>query len=70
MERLLRRRALGRKRRRGRVLHRFNPWEKWEEALLGTAPDCLPAPKLGRTRDAVGDKRRKLGTAYKWPRGR
>jgi hypothetical protein len=39
-----------------------------EEALLGTIPDYVLARKLDDTPDAVGDKRRKLGSAYKWVR--
>src|SRR5437870_3319927 len=59
IERLLREKA--KKRRRGRVRRAFNPWEKWELALLGTAPDGELAQKLGRSRSAVHRQRLNLG---------
>src|SRR5206468_1304961 len=60
LERLLRERRLARKRRRGRVLRRNNPWEKWELALVGTALDATG-------RRAFGQILRPRHRAAAWP---
>lgn len=45
-------------------------WTKKEEALLGTMRDSELATKLGRTRDSVEWKRRRLGVPPFIPRAR
>jgi hypothetical protein len=46
------------------------PWTEKEESLLGTMRDCDLAVKLGRTRNSVEWKRRRLGVPPFIPRAR
>ena len=58
LRRMLRTRGT-KKRRRGKVS--FNPWEKWELALLGKQPDSAVARKIGRSLEAVSRMRKVQG---------
>jgi hypothetical protein len=51
----------GKRRRRGRMLRAFMPWERWEDAMLGKELDPVVARKIGRSLACVHARRRQLG---------
>src|SRR6266850_933140 len=57
-QRLLGRRSLFKKKRKRKRLLRANPWERWEEELVGTKPDKMLARELGRSLGSVSTRRR------------
>ncbi len=61
IERLARERRIPTKRRKGRLLRVPRNWQKWELALIGTAPDNAVARKIGRSVVSVRKKRYSLG---------
>src|SRR6266567_5675308 len=60
VERLLARRTIKTKRRKGRILSASNKWQDWECDLLGQFSDREVAKRTGRSRAAVEVKRLKL----------
>lgn len=65
--RILGRRSLSAKRRKGKVLLRFNPWENWEIRLLGKMMDKEVAGRTGRSASAVMHMRQFLKIPAFWP---
>src|SRR6266542_3858135 len=60
LERLLGKRTVGGRRRKGQLLQASNKWQPWELELLAKVPDRELAKRTGRTPIAVEAKREKL----------
>jgi len=57
-ERLLGRRITKARLRKGRMVRQSNPWERWEDKLLGKAPDRQLARRPKRSLASVAMRRR------------